>query len=146
MLCEKHNNAGGNRGLIRSEFRTNRNTRIVKFTSSSLSFLPSSTMLRSLANVSRPRAAAHARAYATPASRIGDRKVAMSNFEKDVYINYQRIQDNLEIVRKRSVFCSLSSFFFFLLSVCTYLYTLLCTLSLLPSKKRTCLCSARSPL
>ncbi|KAF9578687.1 Aconitate hydratase mitochondrial, partial [Lunasporangiospora selenospora] len=31
------------------------------------------------------------------------RKVQMSNFETDQYINYQRIEDNLEIVRKRQV-------------------------------------------
>jgi len=27
----------------------------------------------------------------------------MSNFEKDQYINYQRIEDNLAVVRKRQV-------------------------------------------
>jgi len=32
------------------------------------------------------------------------RKVQMSNFEKDQHINYQRIEDNLAIVRKRQVF------------------------------------------
>ncbi|KAF9087374.1 hypothetical protein BGX29_000864 [Mortierella sp. GBA35] len=31
------------------------------------------------------------------------RKVQMSNFEKDQHINYQRIEDNLAIVRKRQV-------------------------------------------
>ncbi|KAG0250912.1 Aconitate hydratase mitochondrial, partial [Linnemannia exigua] len=31
------------------------------------------------------------------------RKVQMSNFEKDQYINYQRIEDNLAVVRKRQV-------------------------------------------
>ena len=36
------------------------------------------------------------------------RKVQMSNFEKDQHINYQRIEDNLAIVRKRQV----SSLFF----------------------------------
>lgn len=37
------------------------------------------------------------------ASKIGDTKVAMSNFEPQSYINYQRIEDNLAVVRKRSV-------------------------------------------
>jgi hypothetical protein len=35
--------------------------------------------------------------------RIGDTKVAMSLLEPSKYINYQRIEDNLEVVRKRSV-------------------------------------------
>ncbi|KDQ56048.1 hypothetical protein JAAARDRAFT_36842 [Jaapia argillacea MUCL 33604] len=34
-------------------------------------------------------------------SRIGDTKVPMSLLEKDAYINYQRIEDNLVIVRDR---------------------------------------------
>jgi hypothetical protein len=38
---------------------------------------------------------------ATAAERIGDTKVAMSLLEKGAYINYQRIDDNLEIVRRR---------------------------------------------
>ena len=33
--------------------------------------------------------------------RIGDTKVAMSLLEKDRFINYQRIEDNLQIVRQR---------------------------------------------
>lgn len=37
------------------------------------------------------------------AARIGDTKVSMSNFEQDKYINYQRIEDNLQVVRKRLV-------------------------------------------
>ena len=41
------------------------------------------------------------RALATPASSIGATKVAMSLFEKDKYINYQRIEDNLAVVRSR---------------------------------------------
>lgn len=40
---------------------------------------------------------------ATAAARIGDTKVAMSLLEKGAYINYQRIEDNLEIVRQRCV-------------------------------------------
>ncbi|KAJ7901593.1 aconitate hydratase [Mycena leptocephala] len=38
---------------------------------------------------------------ATAAPRIGDTKVPMSLLEKGVYINYQRIEDNLVIVRER---------------------------------------------
>jgi aconitate hydratase len=38
---------------------------------------------------------------ATAAPRIGDTKVPMSLLEKGVYINYQRIEDNLAIVNKR---------------------------------------------
>ncbi|KAF5339779.1 hypothetical protein D9611_009197 [Ephemerocybe angulata] len=38
---------------------------------------------------------------ATAAPRIGDTKVPMSLLEKDAFINYQRIEDNLEVVRAR---------------------------------------------
>ncbi|EIN05145.1 aconitate hydratase [Punctularia strigosozonata HHB-11173 SS5] len=38
---------------------------------------------------------------ATAAERIGDTKVPMSLLEKGAYINYQRIEDNLAIVRSR---------------------------------------------
>lgn len=38
---------------------------------------------------------------ATAAPRIGDTKVPMSLLEKGAYINYQRIEDNLVIVRYR---------------------------------------------
>lgn len=41
------------------------------------------------------------RRMATVAPRIGDTKVAMSLLEKGAYINYQRIEDNLAIVRER---------------------------------------------
>lgn len=34
---------------------------------------------------------------------LASQKVAMSNFEKDKYINYQRIEDNLKVVRKRYI-------------------------------------------
>ena len=40
---------------------------------------------------------------ATAAPRIGDTKVAMSLLEKDSYINYQRIEDTLAVVRDRCV-------------------------------------------
>lgn len=40
---------------------------------------------------------------ATAAPRIGDTKVAMSLLEKGAYINYQRIEDNLAVVKSRSV-------------------------------------------
>ncbi|KAF8530405.1 aconitate hydratase [Hysterangium stoloniferum] len=38
---------------------------------------------------------------ATAAPRIGDTQVAMSNLEKGKFINYQRIEDNLAVVRQR---------------------------------------------
>ena len=41
---------------------------------------------------------------ATEASRIGDTLVRMNNLEPGRYINYQRIADNLEVVRSRFVF------------------------------------------
>ena len=40
---------------------------------------------------------------ATVAERIGDQKVPMSLLEKGAYINYQRIEDNLAVVRERCV-------------------------------------------
>lgn len=42
-----------------------------------------------------------ARSMATVQSRIGDRQVEMSNLEKGKFINYQRIEDNLQVVRSR---------------------------------------------
>ena len=42
-----------------------------------------------------------AKDMATVAERIGDTKVSMSLHEPGAYINYQRIEDNLTIVRKR---------------------------------------------
>ena len=42
-----------------------------------------------------------ARSMATVAERIGDTKVPMSLLERSAYINYQRIEDNLAIVRDR---------------------------------------------
>jgi aconitate hydratase len=47
-----------------------------------------------------------AKGMATAAPRIGDTKVAMSLLEKGAYINYQRIEDNLHIVRERYLFFS----------------------------------------
>jgi aconitate hydratase len=44
-----------------------------------------------------------AKGMATAVPRIGDTKVPMSLFEKDAYINYQRIEDNLAIIRERYV-------------------------------------------
>ncbi len=41
---------------------------------------------------------------ATAAEPIGATKVPMSNLEPNAYINYQRIEDNLAIVRDRYVF------------------------------------------
>jgi aconitate hydratase len=43
---------------------------------------------------------------ATAAPRIGDTKVPMSLLETGAYINYQRIDDNLAVVRGRSVLSS----------------------------------------
>ena len=39
---------------------------------------------------------------ATAAPRIGDTKVSMSPLEPNAFINYQRIEDNLAVVRDRS--------------------------------------------
>merc|ERR1711939_1053267 len=54
-------------------------------------------------NLSRRAAALRpvSRGYASAASRIGDAKVSMSPLEQDKFINYQRIADNLEVVRQR---------------------------------------------
>jgi aconitate hydratase len=40
---------------------------------------------------------------ATAAPRIGDTKVEMSPLEQGNFINYQRIEDNLTVVRSRFV-------------------------------------------
>jgi aconitate hydratase len=45
-----------------------------------------------------------AKGMATVAERIGDTKVSMSLLEPAAYINYQRIEDNLAIVRNRYTF------------------------------------------
>ena len=45
-----------------------------------------------------------AKGMATAVPRIGDQKVPMSLLEKGAYINYQRIEDNLAVVRERCVF------------------------------------------
>ncbi|GAA5922482.1 hypothetical protein JCM1841_004925 [Sporobolomyces salmonicolor] len=47
------------------------------------------------------RAPRLSRSLATPAGSIGATKVAMSKFDQDSYINYQRIEDNLAVVRQR---------------------------------------------
>lgn len=49
----------------------------------------------------RTKARVLARGMATAAPRIGDTKVKMSPLESGNYINYQRIEDNLAIVRQR---------------------------------------------
>lgn len=41
------------------------------------------------------------RSYASVKSNIGATQVPMSNLESGKYINYQRIEDNLQIVRNR---------------------------------------------
>ncbi|KAG0286451.1 Aconitate hydratase mitochondrial, partial [Dissophora globulifera] len=48
------------------------------------------------------------RTFAQSATASSARKVQMSNFEKDQHINYQRIEDNLAIVRKRQVWVVLN--------------------------------------
>ena len=50
--------------------------------------------------------------FATAAEPIGATKVPMSRLEPNVYINYQRIEDNLAVVRERQVsllFCALDA-------------------------------------
>jgi hypothetical protein len=59
-----------------------------------------STMLN-LSNRMRGLARSLAKGMATIAPRIGDTKVPMSLLERGAYINYQRIEDNLAIVRER---------------------------------------------
>jgi aconitate hydratase len=59
-----------------------------------------------LSSQSRP-ALRLAAGMATAAPRIGDTKVAMSLLEKGAYINYQRIEDNLLVVRERYLFFSI---------------------------------------
>lgn len=60
--------------------------------------LMTSPLLRGVAGSSRQQMA---RSMATVQSSIGDKKVEMSNLEKGKYINYQRIEDNLQVVRSR---------------------------------------------
>ena len=55
---------------------------------------------------------------ATHAQRIGDIKVPMSRLEKGAYINYQRIEDNLAIIRDRCF-----HFFFALYIILNHLQT-----------------------
>ena len=47
-----------------------------------------------------------AKGFATVAEPIGATKVPMSLLEPKAYINYQRIEDNLAVVRERYVFTS----------------------------------------
>ncbi|CAE6476975.1 unnamed protein product [Rhizoctonia solani] len=49
----------------------------------------------------RTKARVFARGMATAAPRIGDKKVSMSPLEPNNYINYQRIEDTLAVVRQR---------------------------------------------
>ena len=46
-----------------------------------------------------------AKGMASVSQRIGDTKVSMSLLETGAYINYQRIEDNLVVVRDRYFFC-----------------------------------------
>jgi hypothetical protein len=52
-----------------------------------------------------------AKGMASVSERIGDTKVSMSLLETGAYINYQRIEDNLVIVRDRYFSCFLSRIF-----------------------------------
>ncbi|CDS05675.1 Putative Aconitate hydratase, mitochondrial [Lichtheimia ramosa] len=63
----------------------------------------SSNAFMRAAKAAAPAVRAHvqSRTYAQAAGTWASQKVAMSNLEKDKFINYQRIEDNLEIVRKR---------------------------------------------
>lgn len=61
--------------------------------------LASSSLLRGAGSLSRLSTAS--RSMATVASRIGEQKVEMSNLEQSKFINYQRIEDNLQVVRQR---------------------------------------------
>lgn len=61
-------------------------------------------VLLSTARKASLRAPTLARSLATPSSNnIGQTKVQMSAFDKGHSINYQRIEDNLQVVRSRSV-------------------------------------------
>jgi hypothetical protein len=63
--------------------------------------------LSTITTRSAVRSLGRARCMATASQRIGDTKVEMSLLEKGKYVNYQRIEDNLVVVRKRFVllFC-----------------------------------------
>ncbi|KAI7855618.1 aconitate hydratase [Circinella umbellata] len=63
--------------------------------------LSSNTFMRAAKSVSPAIKAIPSRTYAQAAGTWASQKVAMSNLEQDKFINYQRIEDNLEIVRKR---------------------------------------------
>ncbi len=58
--------------------------------------LVTSPLLRGASSLSRL-----GRSMATVQSRIGDKQVEMSNMEQGRYINYQRIEDTLQVVRSR---------------------------------------------
>jgi len=62
------------------------------------------------------RSVQRAAAGMATAARIGDTKVPMSLLEPGWYINYQRIADNLAIVRDRWAIVGWPSFVFLLLT------------------------------
>ncbi|KAI8983779.1 aconitate hydratase [Pilobolus umbonatus] len=62
--------------------------------------LSSKTFVRA-AKAMAPAIHIPARTYAQAGANWAAQKVAMSNLEQDKFINYQRIEDNLEIVRRR---------------------------------------------
>lgn len=59
-----------------------------------------SPLLRGVAQASSSKQTL-TRSMATVQSRIGDKQVQMSPLEKGKFINYQRIEDNLQVVRSR---------------------------------------------
>jgi len=61
------------------------------------------TMLSKAARSSNAVRYTLSKGMATAAPRIGDTKVEMSPLEQGNYINYQRIEDNLSVVRSRCV-------------------------------------------
>ncbi|KAI9314043.1 aconitate hydratase [Dichotomocladium elegans] len=63
--------------------------------------MSSSTFMRAAKVVAPAIRSIPSRTYSQAAGTWANQKVAMSNLEKDKYINYQRIEDNLAIVRKR---------------------------------------------
>ena len=63
--------------------------------------LVSSPLLRGAASCVAGPSRLATRSMATVQSRIGDKQVEMSNLEKGRFINYQRIEDNLQVVRAR---------------------------------------------
>jgi aconitate hydratase len=58
----------------------------------------------------RTKARVFARGMATAAPRIGDKKVSLSPLEPNNYVNYQRIEDTLAVVRQRCAYIPCSNY------------------------------------